>query len=305
MLASRKAGPSKAASTYPAAGGAGKKGGSRWALLADSDSDESDTEADRSFIPIKPAPVAKPEPIVDLSAAFRTLIETDPFFLAMKRGEKWGDMLYRSTVTAVPKVAVGVPESDPLADLLSNPRCPLRATEADLWLQPFADKLEEYWPETYDTRDMSDSDYHAMMTWMFSKGWYVDIYDRAGVRAWPDNASSRRWNPDTMDVEEASHVHWADIEPHPHRHAGCCGSGHHKPPAVKKAYVIPRFCRDGAACTSTDCQFVHGDTIPRINEPCAFGEKCGASDPTGVKRSQCLRMHPGEEWTPELVIHRL
>jgi hypothetical protein len=300
MRASRKAVPSKAASTYPAAGGAGKKGGSRWALLADSDSEESDT--DRSVIPIKPVTKATTKPIVDLSAAFRELIETDPFFLAIKRGEKWGDMLYRSTATVAPKVATEVPEQDPLADLLTNPRCPLRATEADLWLQPFADKLEEYWPETYDTRDMSDSDYHAMMTWLFSKGWYVDIYDRAGVRAWPDNASSRRWDPDTMDVVESSHVHWADIEPHHHRGVGCCGSGHCK---VKKPYVIPRFCREGAACSTTDCQFVHGDTIPRINEPCAFGEKCGASDPTGVKRSQCLRMHPGEEWNSEMVIHRL
>jgi hypothetical protein len=75
--------------------------------------------------------------------------------------------------------------------------------------------------------------------------------------------------------------------------------------APKPRYVIPRFCRDsagGVACADPACRFAHDDTIPRVNEPCKFGEGCGASDP--AKRALCIRMHPGEEWSEDLVIVR-
>jgi hypothetical protein len=41
-----------------------------------------------------------------------------------------------------------------------------------------------------------------------------------------------------------------------------------------------------------------------VNQPCSFGAACGSSDPTGVKRSQCLHMHPGETWVEGMVINR-
>ncbi len=71
----------------------------------------------------------------------------------------------------------------------------------------------------------------------------------------------------------------------------------HRPP-------ILRFCREGTACPNKDtgCRYVHGDTIPKIDKPCEFEEKCGAPDPTGLKRSQCRYMHPGEEWSADLCI---
>jgi hypothetical protein len=307
----------------------------RWAALADSDSEESNT--DRSVSPVKrhvvipatpvaekkvvtvpsapvKAPAALPAPLggpSDIAAAWREMMESDPFFLAMERGEKWGDLLYERPATiVVPVTPAAEEEVDPLAAIYSHPHVPLRAREADIWEQPFAGDLEEYWPDTYDTREMSDADYHALMGWIYSKGWYVEAYDRAGVHTWPDNATALRWNPATMEAEEPNRVRWADEEA---ARGGCCGgAGHshgHRAPAAKKAgpVTIPRFCRGGAACPDAggSCRYVHGDTIPRVNETCAFGAGCGASDPTGVKRSQCLRMHPGEEWSPELVIRRL
>jgi hypothetical protein len=229
---------------------------------------------------------------------------TDPVFLAMDSGEiQWGDMLTAADPAAValslsprrlpPPPAPALEDDDePLRELWANPRAPLRAKEEEIWGQPFSTNLAEYWSETYDTRAMSDSDYHALMGWLFSVGWYVDRYDRAGVRTWQDNAPALRWNPATMEAEEHHHHH--------HHH-------HHRAPKAKRAVTIPRFCREGHACSATggSCPYVHGDTIPRINEECKFRADCGASDPTGVKRSHCLHMHPGETWTPELVIRRI
>jgi hypothetical protein len=297
MLASRRKAPAKAAAPLPTVGDVGKKGGShfpkgKWAALADTDTD-SDTD------PVAVTVVAPPAAIA-VAADFWT----DPVFLAMDRGEiQWGDMLTAADPAAValslsrrppPPPAPALLEEDddePLRSLWHNPRAPLRAKEEEIWEQPFSVNLEEYWSETYDTRAMSDSDYHALMGWLFSVGWYVDRYDRAGVRTWQDNAPALRWNPATMEAEE----------PHHHHHH------HHRAPKPKGAVTIPRFCREGHACSATggSCRYVHGDTIPRMDELCSFGAGCGASDPTGVKRSQCLRMHPGETWTAELVIRRI
>jgi len=66
---------------------------------------------------------------------------------------------------------------------------------------------------------------------------------------------------------------------------------------------VARFCKEGTACPTAGCRYVHGNTIPRVNEPCKFGEGCGSGD--AAKRATCLRMHPGETWTPELVIKRV
>ena len=66
---------------------------------------------------------------------------------------------------------------------------------------------------------------------------------------------------------------------------------------------VARFCKEAKACPTAGCRYVHGDTIPRVNEPCKFGAGCGSGD--AAKRATCLRMHPGETWTPELVIKRV
>ena len=291
MLAKRRHPVAKRPVSLPIVGDVGKSTGKlgKWAALADTDTD-SDTD------PVAPvAVVSAPPPVAEAVAAD---FWTDPVFLAMDRGEiQWGDMLTAADPAAValalarrrpPPPAPAVEDDEPLRELWHNPRAPLRAKEEEIWEQPFSVNLEEYWSETYDTRAMSDSDYHALMGWLFSMGWYVDHYDRAGVRTWQDNAPALHWNPATMEAEEHHH--------------------HRAPRAKPKgAVTIPRFCREGHACSAAggSCRYVHGDTIPRIKESCTFGEGCGASDPTGVKRSQCLRMHPGEVWTPELVIRRI
>jgi len=334
--------PAKAAAKPSTVGDVGKRGGGMWAALADSDTD-TDTEPEPRearhrahlavgaemavsvpVVAVKTAPAAPvaakkavPIPLPSAAEASATVASlfADPLFAAMERGEvRWGDLLLAERpLAALPVTPAPVEEDDePLRALWDNPNAPLRATEGEIWRQPFSGDLEEYWPETYDTRAMSDEDFHALMSWLYSKGWYVKDYNREGVQTWPDNAPSRRWDAAAMAPEEERHVRWADEEeerPRKAAAAACGGAGHHhhghrapKP----KSVTIPRFCRDGHACAAgAACRYVHGDTIPRINEPCAFGEGCGASDPTGVKRSQCLRMHPGETWTPELVIRRL
>ena len=300
MLAKRR--QAKRPVSLPIVGDIGKSTGKqgpkgKWSALADTDTD-SDTD------PVAPVTVTPPV-APPAAAAVATMADfwTDPVFLAMDRGEiQWGDMLTAADPAAValtpPRRLPPPPpahleeeeEDEPLRELWHNPRAPLRAKEAEIWVQPFSVNLEEYWSDTYDTRAMSDSDYHALMGWIFSMGWHVDRYDRAGVRTWQDNAPALRWNPATMEAEEHHH----------HHH-------HHRAPKPKGAVTIPRFCREGHACSATggSCRYVHGDTIPRMDEPCSFGAGCGASDPTGVKRSQCLRMHPGETWTAELVIRRI
>ena len=316
-----------------------------WAAFADSDTD-SDTAEPREarhcahlavdaemaevsvpVVAVKTAPAALSVsvlPSAETAAATVASLFDDPLFAAMDRGEvMWGDTLLAERPPASSAVGwqpLALPvtpppvedDEEPLRELWANPQAPLRAKEADIWEQPFSANLEEYWSDTYDTRAMSDEDFHALMGWLYSKGWNVDSYNREGVRCWPDNASARRWDASAMAPEEERHIRWADEAPK--KANGGCGHGHghgfsrggERVPKPKGAVTIPRFCREGHACSAgAACRYVHGDTIPRVNESCAFGAGCGASDSTGVKRSQCLRMHPGEVWTPELVIRRL
>jgi hypothetical protein len=163
----------------------------------------------------------------------------------------------------------------------------------DLLIQPFSCYLS--WDEEeglLHANNLSFSDYVDMMTWLYRTGWNVDkeLSGRLCIFATPDRLPPRIWVPDFSnccpDPEEEEEEEEVA-----------------RPVRVRvKSSVIPRFCR-GCDAPST-CRYVHGDTIPRLNEPCAFGAGCGASDPTGVKRSQCLRMHPGETWSAELVIKR-
>jgi hypothetical protein len=125
-----------------------------------------------------------------------------------------------------------------------------------------------------------------MLAWAYDKGWYVDVCGRETVKLQSDDGPSRRYIPDNF---------WE-------RPAVTCCDHEHKPKKAKTS-TIPRFCRT-ANCEDLDCRYVHEDTIPKTNRPCGFGATCGAADPTGVKRSQCLFMHPGETWTPASCIHR-
>jgi len=242
-----------------------------------------------------------------------SLLEGDPILEALHRGDSlWGDILCdgaTATYDGAPLVFATLPITPP-------PAYRRRArTEDDLWSQPWAARLDEYFADHYDTRALTDAEWEAMLTWLYAEGWEVCDYDRDGVKAYPDDMPPRIWvrPPPEDDALPARGLHGkfrGIAEADDHHHDCACDHHHtHAAPAPTKTLesrkaTIPRFCRAGAECADMDCRFVHADTIPRINEPCKFGADCGASDPTGLKRSQCLRMHPGETWTEEMVIVR-
>ena len=141
--------------------------------------------------------------------------------------------------------------------------------EEELWSQPFAADLEmkEAAQDIFDCRRLTDGQYADFMTFLYEKGWDVLHVERRWVQARTGSEPPSVWVP----------------------------------PVTK---YIPRFCREGIECFKQDCCYVHGDTIPKVKEECTFGAKCGASDPTGAKRALCIRMHPGETWTPTSCVHR-
>lgn len=160
-------------------------------------------------------------------------------------------------------------------------------SEEEFWAQSFTQNLDERIPDYFDTTGLTDDEFHAMLTWVYANGWAVEVCGRDSVKLMSDDGPSRRYIPDNF---------WT----HKPAHGVCCSHKHDK---KAKTSTIPRFCR-AAVCEEADCRYVHADTIPKTNRPCGFGEGCGASDPTGVKRSQCLFMHPGETWTTESCIHK-
>ena len=159
-------------------------------------------------------------------------------------------------------------------------------SEEEFWAESFTDNLEERIPDYFDTTGLTDAEFHAMLAWAYDKGWNVDICGRDSVKLQSDDGPRRRYIAENFWETPVA--------------APCCSHKHDK---KAKTSTIPRFCRTDN-CEDLDCRYVHGDTIPKTNRPCGFGESCGASDPTGVKRSQCLFIHPGETWTAASCIHK-
>jgi hypothetical protein len=263
----------------------------------------------RCALPPAPAPSS-----ADLERRLAELLAADPEMVALNTpGVCWGD-LFAGPVT--PATVSVEPEERPL-----------RGTSSEFWAQPFTDNLDEYTADVYDTRRLTDEEWNAMMSWLYWKGWWIGDYTREWISAEPDDLPARRWCAppagwngfDTLDSDDFEEepvkparvkvVRWDDA---PAAEGGCCGEAPKAPKkkALRAAGLAPvpvmRFCRAGADCPEKDtgCRYVHGDTIPKIDKPCGFGAECGASDPTGLKRSQCIYMHPGEEWTADLCIHR-
>jgi hypothetical protein len=165
-----------------------------------------------------------------------------------------------------------VSTSPTLEEMVERMAAEMHEQEQSIWNQPWSDRLGTYYADAYDLRDLTEEAYAACMSWLYEKGWNIKQEDRDGVKAYPDNLPPRVWIP--------VHVH----------------------ECKRKKVPVPRFCRAGVTCVDAECRYVHEDTIRRLNEPCNFGASCGASDP--AKRALCIRMHPGETWTPELVVHR-
>lgn len=239
---------------------------------------------------------------------------------AMESGERsWGDI--------VSAVEEGLTPITPIVATEVRHRA---NTWEDFWAQSFAAGLRELWGDVYACDSLSEAEWNAMMSWLFENGWDVGSFDRDSVEFEQADGPRRVWVPpaeeEAMREEEAAMrrrqkrtlcggraaegraAEGRATEGRATEGRTTTGGGSAAAPVErskkKSTTSIQRFCRAAGSCTDEKCRYVHGDTIPRINEPCGFGAECGASDPTGLKRSQCLRMHPGEEWNDSLVIHR-
>ena len=191
----------------------------------------------------------------------------------------------------------------------------------------------------WDTSGMSDGNYRRLMEWVYWHGWEVEEESRTLLRAEPGFHLCRVWTPKREEVEvveeeiteetrkmlerEREEELW-QRERAERRFKKGSGSGGARVVAAPVRTVatkvieelsapgtdvgrrngcpVARFCKEARACPTAGCRYVHGDTIPRIDEQCKFGATCGSGD--AAKRATCLRMHPGEKWTAELVVKR-
>lgn len=336
MFSSKYLTPQKG-SNVRTAGGVRK---SRWAALADSDSDSSRSPSPARSPSPPPAPkkaarradfqspvlAASPPravspPAVNLSAPVLSFA-ADPIMAALQRGDLlWGDVMYmdpeyRAAEDA--RIAAALAAERAANEALLDRWA---AAEGGLWEQPFARNLEMHFGDCYDLTGLTDAEYEAFMRYVYANGFAVTEGGRTHCSAFPADEEPRVWTgPDCFEVAAPRAFDALRAEPAEHKHSGersgnpCGGCCSKKAPAPlsapgsdagrRKGAPVPRFCRAAGACADEGCRYVHGDTIPRVNKPCGFGADCGASDPTGVKRSQCLFMHPGETWNSSMVIRR-
>jgi hypothetical protein len=234
-------------------------------------------------------------PVMPLSPSqrLRALTASDPYADAMSSGSSWGDLEEPMTFGYTPT----------LEELMARKELDLRVQEESIWSQSWSERLATYYADTYDLRDLSEDEYEACMTWMYAQGWNIHEEDREGVKAYPDNLPPRVW------IAPPSRFDWLlrqqpSLSGTPEQRMvaeTCCDHTVVKEKKKGKG-PVPRFCRSVDQCADAACRYVHGDTMPRLNEPCNFGAACGANDP--AKRALCIRMHPGETWTTDLVIHR-
>lgn len=256
-----------------AAGGTKNRAVRSFALLACDSSDSDEDEVEEALTP-------PPPPTELLMLTVPMPMPLPPLLGALQRGDLlWGDM-----DCPIPYMApryTFTTKLDPVQEVAEEEAeaAPTRTTEADLWSQPWAANMTAICGNAVSTASMSNAEWADCMRWLFQNGWAIAYWDRKGFDAVPDNLPPRIWLGDvTLGADE-------------------------KAVSAPKACTIPRFCQGGKRCKE-GCQYYHGDTIPRVNKPCAFGAACGASDPTGQKRSLCIHMHPGETWAPGMVVWR-
>jgi hypothetical protein len=226
----------------------------------------------------------------------------------------WGEMACEGDLLTMPAVAKVTPTPAPV----------LRADWEHFYAQPWARNVQWLGSDYLDLSALTEDEYVALMTWVYANGWYVPCDTSTGtceecyaktekkdcphftgtgkpdesrfhVMCQPDMGPSRAWvRPNRFEIA-AQLMTMPVATPAPVA----------LPKKVKLA-VIPRFCVKCAAAGSPEglpgCKYSHEDTIPRVNEPCKFGDGCGSGDP--AKRATCIRMHPGEVWSEDLVICR-
>jgi len=225
------------------------------------------------------------------SATLAELIAADPCMAAMFAGASWADVLEgacapSSTGRATFSEAYIQAEREAIAAAET-------AEEAAIWQQPFSRNLEARFADRLDLSALAPEEEAACMTWLYANGWHASG-PRDFLEAYPADLPPRVWVAPAVD----RFAGLLEAEVTPHAVASALSQ-----PAKKKGATVPRFCRT-AACADAGCRYVHADTMARLDKPCGFGSSCGASDATGVKRSQCLYMHPGETWSATLVVTR-
>ena len=152
---------------------------------------------------------------------------------------------------------------------------------AALFAHPFTAAMVELNEDVYDLTAVTDTDFAALMTWLYAGGWGFATETRATIDLCPPasaEAKSRVWFWDTNLY------------------------------GVKPRVVITRFCREGEACPhkATTCNFTHGDMIHCVNKACGFDKPAEGKCCAGEKRKTCIFMHAseGQIWSPALVVRR-
>ena len=251
-------------------------------------------------------------PCVTAAATLQAMLDADPLIQAMARGDVlWGDLMLAEEEAEDRRLGRVRPVYDFAAARAARAEYEAAEAEAEqarqdaaegaLWAQPFGRNLEMYWTDVYDTRALTDAEYEACMTWLYDQGWELQGEQRDGFKGWPADLPPRVWVSTLPNRFAALHA-----APETHVHTSACNhapapAGGRPPRAPRARVTVPRFCR-AVPCTDEACRYVHEDTMPRLDKPCGFGAACGGTDP--AKRAQCLYMHPGETWTPELVVTR-
>ena len=256
---------SKKSTSRPTAGGVGQRG---FSVFAES---ESESEFVASAAPLS------------LAERFAATVRADPVLLALTESARggsqqlWGDICFPAGSTSV--------------DVAARPFTPPPSverpllTEDNLWAQPWAYALESHRSDVYDCSALSEAEWSAMMSWLYAVGWEVASESRTSVTAYPDNQPARVWLPPSRFELAAAHTQNHVV----------------KVKAKKTGATVPKFCRNGTACTEAGCNWVHGDTIPVQDKVCGFDGRC-----SGEKRATCCFLHPseGEIWSETLVRHR-
>jgi len=247
-------------------------GKSRFASLSLSDEEEDAAVA-----------VATVKPVVSLTIENTGMWGEDDY-VPNPCTERWIREVESTYWLHKPLVYEAVPQAEPVAEPVPEVEMDWTDAETEMWTQPFAASLsvKNETMDLYDCRLMSDEDYAAFMTYLYARGWIIRHEERRWVQTVPWNEPGRVWVP-------------------PSASTGCSGGS---AGGKKEKTVVPRFCREGEECCTQDCRYVHGDSIPKVDKKCGFGERCGASDPTGEKRALCVYMHPGEVWTAESCVCR-
>lgn len=247
----------------PSKPAAGGAGKKGFSAIANFDSDDSDTEK------VVVAPNRW-----DYTAFFREDREYQELAAALRSGTRlWGDICFPAGI-ATPVAAAKPKQTErPLL------------TELEFLSKDFAAGLEQPRSDLYVCKELSDADWEAMMRWLYSAGWEITHESRLSVTAYPDNQPPREWIPPSrFDLLAESKPQMVN-----------------KPKVKKTGAMVPKFCRNGTACTDEGCCWVHGDTLPVLNKVCGFDGKC-----SGEKRVTCCYLHPseGEIWSETLVRHR-